>query len=299
MLTLGEAVEHRLGLLAGAEARQLGKLHRQVGEAIGEGLEVLLGQQCGRHEHRDLLAVGERDERRAQRDLGLAEADVAADEPVHRLARDEILDHRLDRAGLVGRFLEREPRGEGLVVVQIETERVSLARGALGVEVEQFGRGVVRALRGLALRLVPLAAAEFVQWRRLGRGAAVAADDVQARDRDVELGVVGVEQVQKLVRPVAQIECDQAEVAPDAVLLMHHRIADAHFGQVAQHRLGVGPAHVAPGRAAHDVGVKLGFGDQRDAAFGPEESRMRRADRQRRARIPRARTPPSRRRWPA
>ena len=48
---------------------------------------MLLGEQRRRHEHRDLLAVGERDERRAQRDLGLAEADVAADEAVHRLAR--------------------------------------------------------------------------------------------------------------------------------------------------------------------------------------------------------------------
>ena len=145
MRPVGEAVEHRLDFLAGTEARQLGELHRQVGEAVGEGLEVLLGQQRGRRQHGHLLAVGERDERRAQRDLGLAEADVAADEPVHRLAGDDVLDHGLDRARLVGRFLEaetlrRKPRSRAL-----EAERVSFARGALGVEVEQFGRGVVRA----------------------------------------------------------------------------------------------------------------------------------------------------------
>ena len=96
--------------LGRAEARQLGELHRQLGEAVGEGLEVLLGEQRRRHEQRDLLAVGERDECGAQRHLGLAEADVAADEPVHRLARDEVLDHRFDRAGLIGRFLEAESR---------------------------------------------------------------------------------------------------------------------------------------------------------------------------------------------
>ena len=49
-------------------------------------LVVLLGEQRGRHEHRDLLAAGDGDERGAQRDLGLAEADVAADQAVHRLA---------------------------------------------------------------------------------------------------------------------------------------------------------------------------------------------------------------------
>ena len=81
-------------------------------------MEVLLGEQRRRHEHRDLLAVGERDERGAQRDLGLAEADVAADEAVHRPARREVVDDRLDRRLLVGRLLEAEAFGERLVVVR-------------------------------------------------------------------------------------------------------------------------------------------------------------------------------------
>ena len=37
-------------------------------------------------------------ERGAQRHLGLAEADVAADQPIHRLAGAQIVEHRLDRA---------------------------------------------------------------------------------------------------------------------------------------------------------------------------------------------------------
>ena len=61
-----------------------------------------------------------RDECGAQRDLGLAEADVAAHQPVHRLARRQILDHRLDRRLLVRRFLEGEAFGERLVVVRLE-----------------------------------------------------------------------------------------------------------------------------------------------------------------------------------
>ena len=136
---------------------------------------MLLGEQRGRHQHRDLLAVGDRDERGAQRDLGLAEADVAADQAVHRLAALQVLEHGVDRGRLVGRFLEREALAERLVVVVLQLERVALAQRALGVEREQLRRGVAHLLRRLVLRLVPLAAAELVQRRRLRRRAAVAA----------------------------------------------------------------------------------------------------------------------------
>ena len=115
-----EAFERRLRLLRGAEARQLGDAHREIGEAVGERLEMLLGEQRGRHQQRDLLAVGQRDERGAQRDLGLAEADVAAHEAIHRLARCHVVDHGLDRGRLVARFLEAEAFGERLVVVRLE-----------------------------------------------------------------------------------------------------------------------------------------------------------------------------------
>jgi hypothetical protein len=55
-------------------------------EAVAEGLVVLLGQQRGGRQHRHLLAAVHGHEGGAQRHLGLAEADVAADQPVHRLA---------------------------------------------------------------------------------------------------------------------------------------------------------------------------------------------------------------------
>ena len=75
-----------LRLLRRAEARKLRDAHGKVGEAIGERLEVLLGEEGRGHEQSHLLAVREGDERGAQRDLGLAETDVAADESIHRLA---------------------------------------------------------------------------------------------------------------------------------------------------------------------------------------------------------------------
>ena len=66
---------------------------------------MLPRQQRGRHHHRDLLAVHRRDESRAQRHLGLAEADVAADQPVHRPAGAEILQHGVDGRQLIVGFV--------------------------------------------------------------------------------------------------------------------------------------------------------------------------------------------------
>ena len=186
-----------LHFLRRAEARELGQRTGEIREAVGEDLKVLFGEQRGRHEDRHLLAVGDRDERGAQRHFGLAESDVAADEPVHRLAGGQVADDGVDRRLLVRRLLEAEAFGESLVVVDVELERVALARRALRVEVEELRRRVVRLPRGALLRLFPLPAAELVQRRCLGRGAAVAADEMQVRDRNVELRVVGVDELQE------------------------------------------------------------------------------------------------------
>ena len=204
-------------LLGGAEARQLGDLHRPVGEAVAEGLEVLLGQQRGGHQHRHLLAVGDRDEGRAQRHLGLAEADVAAYQPVHRLAGRQVLDHRIDGGLLVARLLEREAVGERLVVLGLELERVALARRALRIDVEQLRRGIAHLLGGLALGLLPLAAAQLVQRCGLRRRTAVAADDLQLRHRHVELVAAVVFEGEELGHALAEVHVDEAEVAADAV----------------------------------------------------------------------------------
>ena len=160
---VGESFERRLHFLRRAEARQLGDLDRPLAEAVGDVLVVLLGQQRRRRQDGDLLAAGDGDEGGAQRDLGLAEADVAADEPVHRPRRDHVLDHGVDRRVLVGRLLEAEARREGLVVVRLEAEGEALARGPARVQVEQLGGGVAHLLGGLAPGLVPLAGAEPVQ----------------------------------------------------------------------------------------------------------------------------------------
>ena len=98
---VGEPRLHRGKLRRGDQPRGLRHVHRKAAEALGEGLEMLARQQRRRHDDGDLLAVEGREEGRAQRHFGLAEADVAADQPVHRPAGSEILDGRLDGGKLV------------------------------------------------------------------------------------------------------------------------------------------------------------------------------------------------------
>ena len=100
-VAVGDALLHARQFLAGHQTRGLPDLHREAAEALGEGLGVLAREQRGRHHHRDLLAAHRGDEGRAQRHLGLAESDVAADQPVHRPAGGEIAEHRVDRGLLV------------------------------------------------------------------------------------------------------------------------------------------------------------------------------------------------------
>ena len=49
---------------------------------------------------------------------------------------------------------------------------------------------------------------------------------MQVRNWDVELGVTRVFEMQKLVGAITKIQRHQAAISSDAMLLMHHRIAD-------------------------------------------------------------------------
>jgi hypothetical protein len=103
-----EPFERALFPLA-VESARARRCARKVRQPVAEGLEVLLRKQRRGHEERHLLAVGECHERGAQRDLRLAEAHVAADEAIHRLARRHVADRRLRCRGLSGVLANPKP----------------------------------------------------------------------------------------------------------------------------------------------------------------------------------------------
>ena len=73
------------------QARGLCDIDGKTTKSLGKGFAVLARQQRRRHHHRDLFAVERHRKCRAQRHLGLAKANVAADQPVHRTAALEVL----------------------------------------------------------------------------------------------------------------------------------------------------------------------------------------------------------------
>ena len=129
-----------------------------------EGLVVLARQQRGRHHDRDLLAVHRRDEGGAQRHLGLAEADIAADQPVHRPAgrRDRRAPRRSRPAGRRSphRGSRRRTRRRARAPT-VEPRR--LAQLPLGRDLDQLARHLADAALQPRLARLPGAAAEPVE----------------------------------------------------------------------------------------------------------------------------------------
>src|SRR6185436_13249103 len=135
-LALAECGQGSLLLLARAEPRQFGDLYRPVGETVAKRLVVLFGEQSGRDQNCHLLVVHHADKSCPQRYLGFAETDVAAHQPVHRLAGGEIAHYRIDGGLLVARLFEWKTVGEGLVVLLLESKGITLARSTLRIDVQ-------------------------------------------------------------------------------------------------------------------------------------------------------------------
>ena len=245
---VGEAAAHLGRLLRRHHARQLRDLHRQPGEALGERAEMLPRQQRRRHHHRDLRARHRGDERGAQRDLGLAEADIAADQPVHRPARRQILQHIGDGARLVLGLGEREAGAELVPGALGRRHDLGVADLARGGDADQLTRHVADALLHPRLARLPADAAQLVQRDALLL-AAEARQHLDVLDRQEQLFVAVVDQPQAVVRRAGDGQRRQPVVAADAVFLVHHQIALGDLGRLGDELIGA----LAPARRAADA----------------------------------------------
>ena len=163
ILPVGEIGLDLLRLLGGDHARQLRDAQRQPGKTLGETAVMLAREQGGRDDHRDLTAAERRDKGGAQRHLGLAETDIAADQPVHRLARRHVGQRVLDRAQLVVGLGIREAGGEFLVDPLGRGHRLAGAQLALGGDADQLAGDLADALLDPRLARLPADPAEPVE----------------------------------------------------------------------------------------------------------------------------------------
>ena len=243
-------------LLARHHPRQLTHLDRPAGEPFGEGLEVLTRQQGGRGHHGHLLPRHGHHESRPQRNLRLAEADVAADQAIHRHALAQVFQHVADGVQLVVGLFIREARAEFGEQTGRRGDGLRLAQRALGGQGDQpLGHGA-QPLLGLGLARLPARAPQPIQLSPFGIRA-VTGQKVDVLDRQIQFALPGVHQLQAVVRRLLDIQRLQALVTADAVIQVDDQIAGRQGRGLGQEVRG--PA-LLPG-PRQTVAQDVGFGD--------------------------------------
>ena len=205
------------------EAREHRDLHGERRVALAERDEVLLGQERGRHQHRDLLALHHRLERRADRDLRLAEPHVAADQAIHRLGQLHVVLDVLDRGQLIARLVVRERVLQLVLPRRVGPERVALDGHPDAVETDELAGHVLHGALDLGGGFHPIGAAEPVQARRVA--AEVARDHADLIARDEQLVALRVLQDQVVALRAGERAVRDAGVPADAVDPMDGEVA--------------------------------------------------------------------------
>ena len=251
------------------QAGQRDDFDRFAREALRQRLPVLLAQHGGRHQECDLPAGGDGQEGRAGGDLGLAEADVAAHQAVHRTGPAHVRQHFFGGAALVRRVLERKARLE-LFVAGVGSRKLEpRQRLARGDHRHQLVGHVLHRPAGAALALGPARSAEPVERRGRLVGVGIALHLAKLRDRDVELVAAREAQQQELLFHAPGHQLGEPAIAADPVLGVDQQIVDLDLGQAVDGLAAARGAHRAPTHArAEDVLL----GQQHQPLAGPVEA---------------------------
>ena len=198
--------------------------HRKAAEAIREGLEVLPREQRRRHHNRDLRAVTRGEKCGAQRDFGFAEADVAADQPIHRPPLAQIVDYGIDRGALVVRLVIGKARAEFVIETFGHGEFRCVVKTARGRDLDERRRHFADALLEACFAVLPTRAAKPVQFRA-GIFGAVAGKQFEIFDRKKQAIVIGVVDFETVVRRAERFDGFEADETADAMIDVHDEIA--------------------------------------------------------------------------
>ena len=277
---IGEPRDDFFLLRDGTVAAQELDRHRILAHPLPERLEMLLREHGRRRNDDSLLSAAHRLERRADCDLGLAESDIAADQPVHRAHRLHVGLGLGDRPELVAGLGEKKRSLEFLLPVRVGRERVPDPVFPFGLDLEHAGRVFVNPLRGLRFRPLPSPVSELREIRM-----ALPEPDIPRNlpcliERDIKPGVARELQREHLAAAVRGLL--QAEKPADPVVEVDDEIVFLKLRKI--HRRPPGPHPVAPQRRpvralARRAPEDLGVGQQRKLRLGADEP-ARRGNRQ-------------------
>ena len=150
-------------LLGLSEPRKQLDFDREVLKALYRRLIMLPRKHRGRHKYRDLLAVKHSLERRTQRDLRFAEADIAAKQSVHRGGLLHIRLYLLDAAQLILCFIVVEPLLKLRLPLVIGGECKALCELPLRVQLCQLFSHILDRRFYAVPRLCPFRRVELVE----------------------------------------------------------------------------------------------------------------------------------------
>ena len=243
---IGQPLARLLRLPGGHEPRQRADVDRKPPETLGEPLVVLARQQRRGGHDGDLHTRHRRDEGRADRHLGLAKADIAADQPVHRIAAVHVGQHIVDRPKLIVGL------GIGETCQELVPHAVGRRQGRCRPQ-RAFRRDPDQALRHLAdaffqprLLGLPRATAQLVEQPLL---VAVFRQQLDVLDRQEQLGILGVFQRDTFVRRPSRRHHLQPQIPPHAVIDMHDQVAGRQALGLGQEILGPAPLLGLPDQA--------------------------------------------------
>ena len=271
-VALAEPLARLLGLLRRDKARKAPDIQGEAFETGGKILVMLAGEQGCRRNHRDLLAVHRRDEGGAQRNFGLAETDIAADEAIHRLAAFEVRQDIGDGAVLIIGFLVLEPVEELVVRPFLDFEDRRFPQGAGGSDLHQLARDRLDPLLEARASLLPRFTAQSVELDRF-LARSIAAEDVDILDRDEQLVSAAIFELHAVVLRFAHRNRFEAEIFADPVFGMDDQIADAERLQFGKEGVGIAALLLA---AHQPVAENVLLGQQFQLVIG--EARLERDD---------------------
>ena len=249
---VGQTGGHPRRLCGRQEAGEDLDPHGEAGHAVGEGLEVLLGQERGGHQHGRLLAVLHGLEDGADGHLGLAEAHVAAHQAVHGHGLFHVALDLHDGLELVGRLRE----GEGLLHLPLPGgvggEGVPGGGHPAAIEDDQVLGDLPHGRPHPGLGPLPVRPAQAVDAGRLASG--IGLDGVDLVGGDVELVPPAVLEQEVVALGAGDGPGHHAAVAGHSVLMVHDEVPGLEVVEEALGEPGPGPGPAvgppAPGEVA-------------------------------------------------
>ena len=250
--------EDLLLFLGRAKSAQCADAHGVVREALLKSVPVLLHQDCRRRQHCDLLPVLDRFEGRPDRDLGLAVADVSADEAVHGPRGLHVSLHVFAGLSLIRCILVQE-RGLHLhLPARVFRKGEPRCRLPPRIELEQLDSHGLDDLFGLPFLDLPPLATDAVDAWRLGvvRGTDPALDQIEPVDRKAQQLATTVLDRQRFDLFAGDLEMLQTDEAPHAMIHVDYVVSGGQLREALQRH---GPPKAAaaahPARSPEDLVV--------------------------------------------